>query len=241
MNDLSINSLREYIRRSVCESFEAFSVSSSQEAPGTDLLFRKTMKSIMLQDAIKEAVGHLSKVVSTGNMMDMKKLLKMIQDRIALKHPMKVKKELLGFMKEVGISSEQGLGRLLAEEAESLMKAGVSYKMIKEGRSKDRHKREGKELIDSRRYMPGTEIDLTYNGDGFDGCEHHVVVRTQDGQGPLMLYGYNGTYISNDFRNMYAYETGEAYMYCSGIQLETWKKVDDTKKRSCARDHSLIV
>lgn len=239
---LTMINLQEYIKERVCEAFEAFGTGEQQVAVGAELLFKKTLKSVLLLDAIKEELANLKKQVSTGNMSQMKPLHKRIVARAYRKADLNriSMYDMKKLLRDVGISSEQGLGNLLADEAESLAKAGCSYSMIKEGRSKDKHRKEGKKLLDSGQYIPGQEIDLDYNGDGFDGYSGNVVVRTQDGQGPMMLYGYNGDYVSNDIRNIYAYETGEPYMWCSGIQLEKWKRVDDTRKRSCARDQSLV-
>ena len=254
INIIAMKNIEEYIRTRVDEAFIAFSAASLNESTSepvmlgeledpspVDILFKKTLSSIAVADSLKFLLKTTSKF-STGNTSDLdrvhKSFLKMVYSKARDLHVSK--ESIFKVLKAAGIYTPAGLGNTLASEADKLAAHGFSYERVKEGRSRDKHRIEGERLIKSGKYNHGEEIDLDYNGDGFDDCEGNVVVRTHDGDGPMIMYGYNGKFISNDVRNIYAYETGLPYMWCSGIQLEKWKRCDDYKKRSCSRDKSDI-
>jgi len=242
--------IQDYINHKITEAFVSFGVYSLREnneiieddISPIDIIFKKTLPSIVVCDALKFLLK-TSKKFSTGNLSELEKVHKqfmgLVYDRA--KNYRVSREHIFKVLNSAGIYTPAGLGNTFASEADKLVAHGFSYENVKEGRSKDKHRVEGEKLIKSGKYNSGIEIDLDYNGDGFEECEHNVVVRTQDGQGPMIMYGYNGKFISNDVRNIYAYETGLPYMWCSGIQLDRWKRVDDDRKRSCARDKSSII
>ena len=237
INIIAMKNIEEYIRTRVDEAFIAFSAASLSESTSepvmlgeledpspVDILFKKSLSSIAVADSLKFLLKTTSKF-STGNTSDLdrvhKSFLKMVYSKARDLHVSK--ESIFKVLKAAGIYTPAGLGNTLASEADKLAAHGFSYERVKEGRSRDKHRIEGERLIKSGKYNHGEEIDLDYNGDG-----------------PMIMYGYNGKFISNDVRNIYAYETGLPYMWCSGIQLEKWKRCDDYKKRSCSRDKSDI-
>jgi hypothetical protein len=251
----------EYVKDRIDESFSTlfakrFDLSESEEEyqqeeePDIAIIFKRTIKytaAMLVGDVLKSVLKTYPTKFSIGNMTDLGKVLKKIRDTVELK-----RKTTLGISaKDVQkvyiiakIANPKQLGDALGGEADYLKAHGVDLSKIEEGRKRDKHRLHGENLYKtSDRYSHGEEIDLGYQGDGHEGYEHNVVMRTQDGQGPLMVIGYNGMSadVMSDLRSIYAYQTGCNYWYCSGISLKKWKVADHDKKISCARDTSKIT